>query len=251
MATIAPGRLHDVSNAADFVALTETNFEILTAEVFKQEATYVSGVPTTTVGPPTTGSHVLNEIWKDALGGVFKCTLGGTPGTWKQLLPAAVTADPSSGTIPNGYQIRNVTENGVEKWHAGSYLWIRTHGHANAVVGSADLPWGAFAPGAAWAVIDLISATLAFTLQAGIYFLLAVLRVEPNGTDTLYLRLQDTTVGADVILESHYVVSDLRSITLSAVVTLAAPATVEVQAKQLDDCAILANGTAYVAIRLA
>jgi hypothetical protein len=58
MATIAPGRLHDVSNAADFVALTETNFEILirpapwagraerrgcgtplcgAAEVFKQE----------------------------------------------------------------------------------------------------------------------------------------------------------------------------------------------------------------------
>jgi len=36
-----------MSNAADFVALTETNFEILTAEVFKQEPTYVSGVPTT------------------------------------------------------------------------------------------------------------------------------------------------------------------------------------------------------------
>jgi hypothetical protein len=31
MGTIAPGRLHAVSNAADFVALTETNFEILTA----------------------------------------------------------------------------------------------------------------------------------------------------------------------------------------------------------------------------
>ena len=45
MGTIAPGRLHDVSNAADFVALTETNFEILTAEVFKHEPTYVAGVP--------------------------------------------------------------------------------------------------------------------------------------------------------------------------------------------------------------
>jgi hypothetical protein len=36
-ATIAPGRLLDVSNAADFVALTETNFEILTAEIFNLE----------------------------------------------------------------------------------------------------------------------------------------------------------------------------------------------------------------------
>ena len=43
MATLPPGRLHDVSNAADFVALTETNFEILTAEVFKQEP--AAGIP--------------------------------------------------------------------------------------------------------------------------------------------------------------------------------------------------------------
>jgi hypothetical protein len=122
MGTIAPGRLHDVSNAADFVALTETNFEILTAEVFKQEATYVSGVPTTTVGPPTTGSHVLDEVWKDALGGVFKCTVAGTPGTWKQILPAAVTADPATGTIPPGYMILNVTQGTLNR-HAGGYSW--------------------------------------------------------------------------------------------------------------------------------
>jgi len=30
-----------VNNAADFMAPTETNFGILTAEVFKQEPTYV------------------------------------------------------------------------------------------------------------------------------------------------------------------------------------------------------------------
>jgi len=118
MGTIAPGRLHDVSNAADFVALTQTNFEILTSEVFKHEPTYVAGVPITTIGPPTTGSHVLNGIWKDALGGVFKCTTAGTPGTWRQVLPAAVTADPSSGTIPTGYLILNVAQ-GTFKCHAG------------------------------------------------------------------------------------------------------------------------------------
>jgi len=134
MATIAPGRLHDVSNAADFVALTETNFEILTAEVFKQEPTYVSGVPTTTVGSPTTGSHVLNEIWKDALGGVFKCTVAGAPGTWKQILPAGVTADPSSGTIPTGYLILNVTQ-GTLKRHAGGYSWESIVGATGGKIG--------------------------------------------------------------------------------------------------------------------
>jgi hypothetical protein len=131
---IPPGRLHDVSNAADFVALTETNFEILTAEVFKQEPTYVSGVPTTTVGPPTTGSHVLNEIWKDALGGVFKCTAAGTPATWKQILPAAVTADPVTGTIPAGYLILNVMQ-GTLKRHGGSYDWQTVVGAASGKIG--------------------------------------------------------------------------------------------------------------------
>jgi hypothetical protein len=134
MATIAPGRLHDVSDAADFVALTETNFEILTAEVFKHEATYVSGVPTTTIGPPTTGSHVLNELWKDAFGGVFKCTVAGTPGTWKQILPAAATGDPPSGTIPTGYLIFNVTQ-GTLKRHAGGYSWEAIVGAAGGKVG--------------------------------------------------------------------------------------------------------------------
>jgi hypothetical protein len=122
MATIPPSRLHDVSDAADFIALTETNFEILAAEVFKQEPTYVNGVATTAIGPPTTGSHLLDELWKDALGALFKCTVSGTPGTWKQATPAAVTADPSSGTIPTGYLVLNATQ-GVLKRHAGSYDW--------------------------------------------------------------------------------------------------------------------------------
>ena len=134
MGTIAPGRLHDVSNAADFVALTEANFEILTAEVFKQEATYVNGVPTTTIGPPSTGSHVLNELWKDALGGWWKCTAAGSPGTWKQILPAAVTADPSSGTIPAGYLVLNVSQ-GTLKRHAGSYDWQTVVGATGGKIG--------------------------------------------------------------------------------------------------------------------
>ena len=134
MGTIAPGRLHDVSNAADFVALTETNFEILTSEVFKQEPTYVAGVPTISVGPPATGTHVLNELWKDALGGVFKCTVAGSPGTWKQILPAAVTADPATGTIPTGYLILNVTQ-GALKRHAGSYDWQTAVGATGGKIG--------------------------------------------------------------------------------------------------------------------
>ena len=82
MGTIAPGRLHDVSNAADFVALTETNFEILTSEVFKQEPTYVSGVPTTTIGPPATGVACAERSLEGLAGGRVQTHLAGTPGTW-------------------------------------------------------------------------------------------------------------------------------------------------------------------------
>jgi hypothetical protein len=33
-----------------------------------------------------------------------------------------VTADPSSGTIPTGYLVRNVTDGAVKR-HAGAYSW--------------------------------------------------------------------------------------------------------------------------------
>ena len=36
--------------------------------------------------------------------------------------PAAVTADPSSGTIPTGYLILNVTTGHIKR-HAGGYVW--------------------------------------------------------------------------------------------------------------------------------
>ena len=81
-----------------------------------------NGSPTTVIGPPTSGAHVLDEFWRDALGGRFRCTVAGTPGTWKQVKAAAVTADPSSGTIPTGYLAWNVTDGAVKR-HAGSYSW--------------------------------------------------------------------------------------------------------------------------------
>jgi hypothetical protein len=91
-------------------------------------------VPTSTIGAPTAGSHVLDEIWKDSLRGVFKCTAAGTPGTWRQILPAAITADPSSGTIPIGYLILNVTQ-GTLKRHAGGFDWQTVIGATGSKIG--------------------------------------------------------------------------------------------------------------------
>ena len=139
MSTIAPGRLNDVSNAADFVTLTESNFEILTEELFKVTPTHQNGAPNTVIGSPTSGAHVLDELWKDSLGAWWRCTAAGTPGTWQQVLPAAVAVDPSSGTIPTGYLVLNLATGGVKR-HAGGYVWeTQVGGSTSARIGF----WGA------------------------------------------------------------------------------------------------------------
>ena len=87
-------------------------------ELFKVIPTHQNGAPTTLIGPPTSGERVLGELCKDSLGAWSGCTAAGTPGTWQQVLPAAVAADPVSGTVPTGYLAFNVTQ-GTLKRHAG------------------------------------------------------------------------------------------------------------------------------------
>lgn len=65
---------------------------------------------------------MLAEFWRDAFGGEFRCTMAGALGTWIQIRPAAVTADPTSGTIPVGYLILNVTTDHIKR-HTGGYVW--------------------------------------------------------------------------------------------------------------------------------
>ncbi|MCB9911388.1 MAG: hypothetical protein H7A46_18815 [Verrucomicrobiales bacterium] len=135
MSTITPSRLKEVLNAETFRQLTADNFAILAEEIAKRVATHQNGSPTAIIGPPTSGDRVLNEFWRDALGGEWVCTAAGTPGTWLQTRAAAVVVDPSTGTIPTGYLIWNVTDGAVKR-HAGAYSWeITVGGDAAAKVG--------------------------------------------------------------------------------------------------------------------
>jgi hypothetical protein len=147
MATISPGELEDVEGVGDPVAAAQFNFEVLTRQVWKYEPTYVSGVATTTVGPPTTGAHILNEKWVDALGSPWKCTSAGTPGSWLQQFPAVVETNPTTGTIPTGYLTVRRVLNDVGDWgvyqHLGSYSWRKltlTYSDLAAQLEGAD--WG-------------------------------------------------------------------------------------------------------------
>jgi hypothetical protein len=127
MSTISPGRLNNLSGGADVMAILQTNTEILTEEIFQQKPTYQNGVVNTLNGPPTTGAHVLHELWKDALKGVWVCYNAGTPGDWRQVGAAVVATPPSSGTIGTGYQILDASDNYARKYHAGSYVWTKVY----------------------------------------------------------------------------------------------------------------------------
>jgi hypothetical protein len=87
------------------VRVDRQHFAVPAEEIAKRVATYQNGNPTTIIGPPTAGPRVQGEFWRDTLLGEWVCTVAGTPGTWKQIRPAPVTADPTSGTIPTVHTI--------------------------------------------------------------------------------------------------------------------------------------------------
>src|SRR5690349_6097370 len=100
---ISPGPLLDIQGTGDPVSVAQENFEVLTRDIYKFSPTYQNGSATTVIGPPTAGAHILDELWKDAWNGVWRCTVAGTPGTWRQETPAIRAGEPGSGTIPTGY----------------------------------------------------------------------------------------------------------------------------------------------------
>ncbi len=100
MATITPSRLKSVLTSSAFKADVESNFQVLAIEIAKRKPTYVGGVTTTIVGPPTTGTAVVDQYWRDANLAGYRCTVAGTPGTWRQTEPAIVTSDPVSPPDP-------------------------------------------------------------------------------------------------------------------------------------------------------
>jgi hypothetical protein len=122
MSTLAPGRFFDVTDASDFVGLTNANWTIATEEIFRRVPTYQNGSPNSLNGPPTSGDWNVGDFWRDQNGAEFVCTGAGTPGTWGQTQAASVSADPATGTFPNGYLILNVSDGSLKR-HAGSFSW--------------------------------------------------------------------------------------------------------------------------------
>lgn len=122
MSTITPGRLFNVTDAASFVALSQQNWVIASEELFRRGPTYQNGTPNALNGPPVAGAWAEGDFWRDQNGAGFVCVGTGTPGTWRQITPAAVATDPASGAFPAGYLILNATDGNLKR-HAGGLSW--------------------------------------------------------------------------------------------------------------------------------
>lgn len=98
--------LEDILNATGPTTIAQANFETLERVVFRGSTpSYVSGAPNTAIGAPAAGTFVLWDRWVDKNGAVWECTVAGTPGTWRQIAPALLAADPVAGTYPTGYLV--------------------------------------------------------------------------------------------------------------------------------------------------
>ena len=109
-----------VNMSSDRVAITQTNMERLDAsEAFEQHPT--GG--TENFGPPTTGDWKVGQKYLDVNLATFRCTVAGTPGTWIQIAPAVVSANPVV-TGFDGYVIARTAEwLKLYRWNDGGAAW--------------------------------------------------------------------------------------------------------------------------------
>jgi hypothetical protein len=64
------------------------------------------------------GAYPLQDLWVDSIGGVWRCTVAGTPGTWVQLHAAIVAAFPGGAVA--GYRVIRTDLNYAEFYYDGA-----------------------------------------------------------------------------------------------------------------------------------
>lgn len=95
--------LFNVQEVANPAEVMQRNMELVEEWLFRATPSKRSSVETTLKGPPTDGAWQVSELWVDAILGVWRCTVAGEPGTWIQVAPALVAANPTG--IVTGYWI--------------------------------------------------------------------------------------------------------------------------------------------------
>ncbi len=99
--------LDTLLNSPNRSAVQETNNEKLDRSLafMLTPSLDLTDTPTVELGPPTDGDRILDELWVDALGAVFRCTVAGTPGTWLQVRPAVLNTADLPASAPTNYLV--------------------------------------------------------------------------------------------------------------------------------------------------
>jgi hypothetical protein len=116
--------LSDLTNAGDRGAISQDNFEAIDASLaFGMTASLgLDGDPTLLLGAPTEGTFVEGQFWVDAALAIWRCTAGGTPGTWVQQTAAVVTAEPIGA--PAEYLIKRADLHWKEYYFDGAVFQL-------------------------------------------------------------------------------------------------------------------------------
>lgn len=122
--------LFDIQNAAAPSTVAQSNFQKIDQSLafMLQPSIDGTGLPTINLGPPTAAAHVVNELWVDALGAVWKCTVAGTPGTWVQVQPAVILNAVKGALVPtvDNYLVRVPDDSWKSySWSNGGGNWTQ------------------------------------------------------------------------------------------------------------------------------
>jgi hypothetical protein len=96
---------------------------------------------TAAVGPPTAGYHGITDVWTDANGNLYMCTVSGTPGTWVPIQQAGLNNALFTVVSTQQYSLTNSDGNTWQDIDSTNLkLTIRSNFNCQAVIsGSADL----------------------------------------------------------------------------------------------------------------
>jgi hypothetical protein len=114
-------RLQDTQAGSNQQSVVQLNFELIEYDLYTPTApTKQAGVATTIIGPPTSGTWVLRDRWVDTNGSEWSCVTAGTPGSWVQLRPALMSADPGAGSYSTGYLIMRTDARNILRYYDGT-----------------------------------------------------------------------------------------------------------------------------------
>ncbi len=121
--------LQDILDAKSGSLVAQENFAAIEERLY-----YLKPNDAAIIGPPVSGAWARDELWIDALRSLWLCDTAGTPGGWKQIVPAVQASFPEGA--PAGYEIIRPDMERRRFRYSGAE-WVRINRHRHVQVSAA------------------------------------------------------------------------------------------------------------------